>query len=394
MKKEQMICVKNLLKGFFLLILFSACTAKSKSVEISVENNTDLERTTEMVELSANDVRSKLQVSDTSFLLVKDAQNNIIPSQITFDNKLIFQTDITPQSSKTYYVSVGERQSYDAKVSGRHVSERYGDFAWENDCLGFRFYGKKLKEIQAPTSGLDLWYKRTDKLVLDKWYDDNQSGKASYHEDHGEGCDPYAVGQTLGGGSMAIIQDGVLMLNENFDSYEILDNGPLRVTFRLNYPSLSISGREVTESRLISLDAGSLLTKITQEYNVSEDLVVGAGFPTRASGDSIIYTSGKNYFVYQEPMDEANGQIFLGVLIPEGIDSVITTQSTQIGKLAEASTNLPNVVATTTYKSGGVLTYYTGFGWTKFGYPDSNTFDKYMGNYSSRITKPLTITIK
>lgn len=381
----------------FLLLFLSATTLLScsanKGLEITVENTTSLERSGEIVEIQFDKLlKLKGQASDS--YVVTDIEGANIPSQITSDGKLLLQVSLNPNEKKQYRINKTDSVKVVPKVSAKHHPERYGDFAWENDKVGFRFYGKELKEIQAATSGLDLWYKRTDKLVLDNWYADNQSGKLSYHVDHGEGCDPYAVGQTLGGGNTAILQDGILRLNENFDSFEILDNGPLRLTFKLTYPSLNINDEDVKETKTISLDAGSQLTKIVQEYQSSQNLNVVAGFPKRASGDSVLHNAGNSYFVYEEPADKENGQIYLGIIIPQGIDSVFVNKSTSVGNAKNVITNLPNIVAKTEYQANQPLTYYTGFGWNKFGFENVQAFEKYVKEYDLKLKEPLVITIK
>lgn len=381
----------------FLLLFLSTATLLScstnKGLEITVENKTSLERNNEIVEIQSARL-SKLKGLDSDKYVVTNAEGAIIPSQTTSNGNLLLQVSLASNEKKQYKISKTDTANIEPKVSAKHRPERDGDFAWENDKIGFRLYGKELKEKQAPTSGLDLWYKRTDKLTLDKWYADNQSGKASYHVDHGEGCDPYAVGQSLGGGSAAIFQDGIIRLNENFDSFEILENGPLRLTFKLIYPSLKINGEDIKESRTISLDAGSQLTKIVQEYQTTQTLNVVAGFPKRASGDSILYNAGNSYFVYEEPADKENGQIYLGIIIPEGIDSVFVNKPTSVGNADKIIKSLPNIVAQKTYQANQPLTYYTGFGWNKFGFENALAFEKYVKEYDLKLKEPLVITIK
>ena len=50
----------------------------------------------------------------------------------------------------------------------------------------------------------------------------------SYHIDHGNGMDCYAVGPTLGGGTAALMPDSAIVYPYCYKDYEILDNGPLR----------------------------------------------------------------------------------------------------------------------------------------------------------------------
>lgn len=393
MKEGLYLTIATTMKVLLLFIFLTSCSIQSRVVTLTVENPTDSDRTEDVLEVSLDNIRSQLSLSDSCFLVVKDENAAILPSQQTYDGKLILQAGVKAQSKRTYTISVSEKQNFISKVFGRHYPERAGDFAWENDRVGFRFYGKELKEIQAPTSGLDLWYKRTDKLILDKWYADNQSGKASYHDDHGEGCDPYAVGQTLGGGSAAILANDILRLNENFESFEVLENGPLRVTFKLSYPALIVDGTGVGETRIISLDAGSQLTKVIQEYETDKEPAVGVGFPKRARGDSVLYTKGSDYFVYQEPADERNGQIYLGIIIPQGIEDVSVSSQTKVGNSEKILNNLPNIIATTKYKKEARLVYYTGFGWSKSGFKNLASFQDYIKHYSRALQEPLRIEI-
>ncbi len=116
------------------------------------------------------------------------------------------------------------------------------DFVWENDRVAFRAYGPALVAKDGPSTGFDAWYKRTSKLVVDEWYADELGGIKKYHDDHGEGMDDYSVGPTLGLGAPAAYVDGVIWKNKNFASYEVLENGPLRTTFRLIYDDLDVDG--------------------------------------------------------------------------------------------------------------------------------------------------------
>ncbi len=52
-----------------------------------------------------------------------------------------------------------------------------------------------------------------------------------------------------------------------YESYEILDNGPLRFTVSLRYAPLSVDGDSaVIEERMISLDKGSWLNRTSVTY--------------------------------------------------------------------------------------------------------------------------------
>src|SRR5690606_20551964 len=102
--------------------------------------------------------------------------------------------DVTVPASKTITLAVEKAapSPVSAKTYARYVPERYDDFAWENDVVAFRMYGKALEGRPDDAQGLDIWSKRTTALVVDKWY-----ANGDYHKDHGEGMDYYSVGMTL-----------------------------------------------------------------------------------------------------------------------------------------------------------------------------------------------------
>lgn len=92
--------------------------------------------------------------------------------------------------------------------------------------FGLQVIWPALKATGEINNGMDFWAKRTEKLIIDKWYVNDLSGAASYHDDHGEGVDFYKVGRTLGLGMTAPFHNDTLCLGDNFVSVEILDAGP------------------------------------------------------------------------------------------------------------------------------------------------------------------------
>lgn len=62
--------------------------------------------------------------------------------------------------------------------------------------------------------------------MLEKRFDLDINKKISFHVDHGEGMDVYAVDYTLGGGTAALLDSaGNIVYPYCYESYEILDNG-------------------------------------------------------------------------------------------------------------------------------------------------------------------------
>src|SRR3546814_5346770 len=116
------------------------------------------------------------------------------------------------------------------------------DFAWENDKIAFRMYGKALEGTAGDAHGIDVWVKRTSELVINKWY---KSG--DYHKDHGDGMDYYSVGMTLGAGDIVPFTGDTLWFPNHYRGYQVLDNGPLRSTFRLDFEQWNAGGMRSEE---------------------------------------------------------------------------------------------------------------------------------------------------
>jgi len=384
--------MKKIFSIIIATVLLFSCS--EKDVRVTVENPTDFDRMTELVEIPIDSIKSKAKVTDSLVYVVQTVEGEVIPSQVTYDRKIIFQPQLKANESKTFIITTGEAQKFDSKAYGRFITERKDDFAWENDRVAFRIYGPALIETDGPSNGIDIWYKRTGNLIIDKWYKDDLAGAASYHDDHGEGLDDYKVGRSLGAGAMAPYVDNKLWLNENFASEELLDNGPLRTTFKLTYKNLDVNGQSIAESRTISLDAGSQLSKILQAYTIKEPMSTAAGIVKREKGDSIITSLDKNYIVYAEPKTDKVSGIYLALVFPQGLtESKVDTYDVLNPKTNKKDT-YSHVLGVTIQQPKIPVTYYTGYGWSEFGYPTVTDFENYIRNFSEGLKQPFKIQYK
>ncbi len=377
---------------FAVAFLFSCSSNNNKEVKVTVENPSDFDRLTELVEIPIDTIKGKVALADSLVYVVKTAEGTVIPSQITYDRKLIFQPELKAGESKSFVITTGEPQEFPAKTYGRHIAERKDDFAWENDRVAFRAYGPALVVIDGPSNGFDIWYKRTNNLVVDKWYKDDLAGVQSYHNDNGEGLDDYKVGRSLGAGAMAPYVNGKLWLNENYASQEVLENGPLRTTFKLTYKDLDVDGKQVAESRTVSLDAGSQLSKVVQAYTIKEPMDVAAGIAKRESGDSIISVVDKGYIVYAEPASPKAEGVYLAMVFPQGLKEMVVDTYETVNPVNKQKGKYSHVLGITTQQPRVPVTYYTGYGWKEYGFPTIADFEKYTQNFSTALTQPLKVT--
>ncbi len=143
----------------------------------------------------------------------------------------------------------------------------------------------------------------------------------SYHIDHGYGMDCYAVGPTLGCGTAALMQGDTIIYPYCYRTQEILDNGPLRFTVKLEFNPLTVRGdSNVVETRVITLDAGSYLNKTVVSYtNLKEAMPVTTGIVLREPDGAVVADAANGYITYVDPTTDSsggNGKIFVGAAFP------------------------------------------------------------------------------
>ena len=246
-----------------LSLLTCTCAAASDAVSVSVKNPLPAPRSSQTIALRLTDLRKVAPLLDPNKTIVVDAAGQAIPSQLVdmdgdeSPDEIVLQADFGAGEIKTFTVAAGERRPLarsDFKVYGRFVRERHDDFAWENDRIAHRMYGAGLEtwaKEPLTSSGVDIWAKRTSKLVINDWYMvDN------YHHDNGDGGDFYSVGKSRGCGGLGIWQDGKLYVSRNFVTSRVLANGPIRLVFELGYAPWDAGGVRVAETKRVILDAG------------------------------------------------------------------------------------------------------------------------------------------
>lgn len=380
-----------LLISLILLVnLFSGCNRPQNHLTLQVQNPASIDRQNEMAEVAWNDIRQNLSLSENQTIIVTDSLGKQIPYQLVTNGSdsvqsLIFPVTLAAGQSAIFQISIGDPEPVQTLVYGRLVPERKDDFAWENNRTAFRVYGPALKATGEISNGMDFWAKRTDSLIIDKWYRNDLASVASYHEDHGEGLDFYKVGRTLGLGMTAPVDNDTLCLGENFVTAEILDHGPLRITFQLTYTPYRAAAHQVTETRIISLDAYRLFNKITNIFETdTTELTVATGIvmpeenpEENAANTTFGDTTG--IIAYKNPTDEVNGTIYAAAIYPGGFESIQILEGHFAGL---------NRIA-----SGEAYLTYVGGGWSKAGFNSFEEWIQFVKSEKEKIDQPFIITI-
>lgn len=380
MKKQ---CKPNLWKFLLLIgtVIFASCQSSTTNTGIAIRNPSSFDRK-EVVEIPY-ETFSQVYSAETSFRIV-DEKGEEKSYQLVRNGQekveyVLIWVNLPANDAIQLFVEAGEPLPVEARTYARYVPERFDDFAWENDKVAFRMYGKALEGRADDAHGTDIWAKRTDKLVIDEWYK-----TADYHKDHGEGLDYYAVGMTLGAGDIAPYVDDKISYSKHYREHEILENGPLRSSFKLTYEPWKVGDRNVSVTKTITLDAGSQLNRVAVTYNFEgeDPLPVVAGIVLREDdGGKIIQQKDDGIAAYWEPAHGDDGTLGVAVVTAEEVVDIFEAEAQLLTQM-KVSNDKP-------------IVYYSGGVWNKAGeITSAAAWEQYLAHYREKIKNPLIIIIQ
>ena len=361
-----------------------------KRVTVKATNKLNLARPAQTIEVTANDLASLGEKDLTKIHVWNSAGKEILSQAVDTDyddyhrpDIVIFQADFAPNQTQTFTVTAGAKREYakaDFRAYGRFVRERFDDFAWENDLIAHRTYGKALitwKGEPLTSSAIDIWSKRTANLVINDWYMvDN------YHVDLGEGLDDYSAGPSRGCGGNGVWANNQLFVPTNFVDSRVLTNGPIRVMFELVYEPFEVDGAKVAEVLRISLDAGSQLDHFQTFYTTqpaNKELAMAIGLK-KVKDAQKEFNPERGWLTVWEPMEKNQGMQGLAAIVdPRAFDK-------------QAEDNRNNLLV---LKPGAEKrSYWAGFTWDRAGKITSATaWKKYVDDFAQGLTTPIEVTV-
>jgi unsaturated rhamnogalacturonyl hydrolase len=330
-----------------------------------------------VVDLSLSDVIRRVHATNPDHIVAVDERTQaILPSQVSTSTSAAGAPDrflILVQVPAHATLHVALREDANAKpaeplVFGREAPERKDDFAWENKMVAYRVYGPALQATGEITSGIDVWSKRVPNFVIDTFYKRDHEGalthnsSLSYHKDNGQGLDSYEVGPSRGCGGTAVFADGKLYPSKNYTTLKVLASGPIRFAFELGYAPWDANGVEVTETKRITLDAGSHLNRIDSSYTFAGGgaIDVAAGLAVHAGADPSVLDDGNVLSVWDTPQDPTAGRIATGMVSIKDHRSTIAAG---------------HALMVFHVKSGEVIPYAAGSGWSKADMPNQQAWN-------------------
>lgn len=365
---------------FFLMVPFRG----SSQGFIKVENPVNIKRPSEIVSVPWENILAVYPTIDTAYFIVI---NPVTGKQVAYQlehlgqpaiQNLLIDISINAKAKLVLQIKKGKPEKFVSRTYCRYVPERDDDFAWENDKIAFRAYGKALEKTNGNAYGMDVWVKRTDKLVINERYK-----RGDYHKDHGDGMDYYHVGFSLGAGDIAPYVGDSVCYPKNYRNWKILDNGPLRSAFQLEYDEWNVGSGIVKVVKTLSIDAGSQLHKVEADYSLNKlsSLPVVVGIIKRPQAGKEFFDEQDGIMGYWEPTDPKDGTTGVGCIFTQPVKNVIIGKG-QMLTLMDAQSDKPVV-------------YYRGAAWDKAGYIKSaKDWFSHLEWFQQKIKNPLIVTVQ
>lgn len=386
--------IQKILVTVSFIALPMLCIAASKELTVTAVNKLPIARASQTIELTAAQL-APLGEKELNKLHVFDATGKELLAQAVdtdYDDYrkldiLIFQSDFAPNETKTFTVSVGKKHEYkkeDYKAYGRFVRERFDDYAWENDRIAHRTYGKALETWKGEpltASAIDIWAKRVPRMVIDSWYMSDD-----YHADSGEGCDDYTAGTSRGDGGSGLWAADRLWVSRNFAHSRTLAAGPIRVMFELVYEPFEVNGISVSEVKRVSLDAGQNLDHYQSFYTPytrpTKPVTLTAAFGLKkVEGEQKEFNPTNGTLVIWQKMEKQPGSE--GVAIVADPKLVVKQAEDKLNDLIIAKVSESNVAD-----------YWAGYAWDQTGQvADANAWRKYVAEFVQGLASPIEVSV-
>jgi hypothetical protein len=161
----------------------------------------------------------------------------------------------------------------------------------------------------------------------------------------------------------------------------MLADGPVRAAFELRYASWNAGGREVSETKRFSIDAGSNFTRVESVYASAGDapLDVGVGIAQRKGDGKLVRDEAGGWMSYWQPEKAPNGRTACAVLIP--------------GQATWAATDGADALLVGRALPGRGFVHYLG-GWDKSGdFADAAAWEGLVRNVAARVGTPLAVGV-
>lgn len=263
----------------------------------------------------------------------------------------------------------------------RYVPERMDDFAWENDLIAFRAYGPALgAHGGGEDSGVDVWLKRVKYPIIDRWYALEKQGYP-YHEDRGEGNDPYHTGPSRGCGGTALLKEGEMVLPGTYKEWKIESREPRQSVFTLTY-DYHLGGETIREVKRVTIGLGDRLFRsestFTKDGRPVPGLEVAIGVTTHGGKAKATFDKVRGWMSCWETI-EGKGLGTGVVIAPEAVVDM---------KQHRSPNKDDHAMLVTRTDAQGRTVHYAGYGWEGAGEITSpGQWHDYLTKFAANLKK-------
>ena len=348
--------MRNKIVACILLSFFLSAVdgQERKQVDVFITNKAPIPLKEYLISIPWSQILEKNpSINSKQLVVIAATSKKQLPYQLEYKGTeipqhLLVQLSIAVGATEKIVIQQGIPTRVSSKTFCRYVPERKDDFAWENDRIAFRVYGKALEGTKENANGIDVWVKRTNQLILNERYK-----RGEYHIDHGDGMDYYHVGFSLGAGNIAPYFNDSIYYPTNYREWKVLDNGPLRSSFQLSYDPWEVNGEKITMTKTISLDAGMQLSRIEVSFSFSktDSLPVAVGIIKRNDPGTILLEQANGLMAYWEPTHLQDGTTGVGCLF--------------LSPVKEVKVNNLHILSISQIPQGQSFVYYAGAAWDK-----------------------------
>ena len=394
-------------------LLGATAAEAAEKLSITASHDLTIARPAETISIPWSEVNKALPGALLQKIVVRDSAGRSLPYQVTnvaplakdpknvgaTYGELLFQHDFAAgEKSAAFTVEKSETVAppFPVKAAARQVPERLDDFAWESDRIAYRTYGPALaapapagvvKEVLV-TSGIDVWAKRVDYPVIDRWYN---KGHDHYHHDEGEGMDFFGVAASRGCGGTGVWSNGRLYVSGNYKTARVIADGPVRAVFELAYDTWAADGVYVSVVKRFTIDAGRNLFAVESTFAVTGKepaLTVAVGLTKtpldKKQNPKETLTPSPDAATLVQWTDTASLDSF-------GTAVVLVSPSDFAGFAEDERNHLVLAKA----KPGEPLRYLAGAGWTRSGqFADQAAWRAHVLSEAARARTPVRVAVQ
>ena len=173
---------------------------------------------------------------------------------------------------------------------------------------------------------------------------------------------------------------GKLIVSKNYTQLRMLGSGPIRFSFEVSYAPWDASGIEVSETKRITLDAGTHMNRIESTYTWagSGKLDLAAAIAVHEGASAEFPVEGSIASAWDTPQIPSAGKI------PTGLVALPREHAKTLRAAGHA-------LLIFTRHSGEPFTYLAGSGWSKADMPTAMDWNDYLKSQLDMLQHPITI---